>query len=94
MTKILEFMMGHSELLFMVVGALIGLFLPIPSFEVFGVKIGGKIPSNIKKLLNERIDAFQDGLLKVNYGGDKNIVSNLQLEEETNKLKIDLGLDK
>jgi hypothetical protein len=30
----------------------------------------------------------------VNYGGDKNIVSNLQLEEETNKLKIDLGLDK
>ena len=92
MKNIIEFLSGNATLLWPLGIFLVGWILPVPKFMLLGEKAGEHIPADVKKLLNDRIDAFQEGLLNENFRGDKTIVSNEQVFEAVQKVKLDLGL--
>lgn len=94
MEKVLEFLGNNSAILGIVIGGLVGLFLPAPKFFQFGKKLNGKIPDSVVKIFNDRIDAFQDGLVNVEHEGRGDIISNEQLKKEANKLKKEIKLGK
>ena len=93
MDKAIEFMSKYGTLIAPVMVFLIGWLLPTPKFASLGKKTGEHIPDNIKKLINERIDAFQEGLVNDDFRGDKTILGNSQLVNGVKTLKVDLGLE-
>ena len=44
-------------------------------------------------MIADQIDSFEKGLRQQDINGDSSIVSNEQLLKETEKLKVNLGLD-
>lgn len=94
MEKVLSFFSENLNFVGIIVGFVVGWFLPVPAFRKAGEKFSDKIPSNLKKVFNERIDAFQEGLLKSDVNGNSTITSNEKIQEETDRLKMDLGLGK
>lgn len=87
-----EIVMNNMEIIGIIAAFIIGLILPNPKIWKFGKNVGDKLPIKLKNELADKIDSFEQGLRGREYNGDKNIVSNEQVKEETEKLKIDLGL--
>ncbi|ADO83800.1 hypothetical protein [Ilyobacter polytropus] len=57
-----------------------------------GDNIGDRLPETVRKEMGEYIEAFAEGLKGENYDGDGNLVSNTQIDNAIQKVKIDLGL--
>ena len=93
MEKTLEIFVKYGTLIVPLVVFLAGWLLPAPKFFSLGKKAGEKIPTKIAKLIVERLDAFEAGLLKKEFHNDYSVVSNTQIVEEVRKVKVDLGLE-
>lgn len=87
-----EIVMNNMEIIGIIAAFIIGLILPNPKIWKFGKNVGDKLPIKLKNELADKLDSFEQGLRGKEYNGNKNIVSNEQVKEETEKLKIDLGL--
>ncbi|MEQ3306235.1 hypothetical protein AAA294_01980 [Fusobacterium varium] len=87
-----DFFINNMEMIGIIGAFIIGLILPNPKIWRFGKNVGDKLPSKIAKELADKLDSFEQGLRGKEYKGDKTIVSNEQIKEETEKLKVDLGL--
>lgn len=88
----MNFLVEHKEIVLLIAGGIIGIVLPKAKAHLLGKKVGEKIPKKVAIILADQIDAFEKGLRNENYQGDKNLISNEQLSEKTEKLKVDLGL--
>lgn len=90
----MNFLLEHKELGFIIIGTVIGSLLPKAKAHLLGKKIGEKLPNKTAIMLADLIDEFEQGLRNKDFKGNKNIISNEQLSEETKKLKINMGLEK
>ena len=89
----MEFIQNHMELICLLGGAVIGVLLPKAKTNLFGQKVGQKIPKKIAIMIADQIDSFEKVLRQQDVNGDSSVVSNEQLLKETEKLKINLGLE-
>lgn len=90
----MKFLLDNKELLFLIGGAIIGSLLPKAKVHLLGKKVGEKLPTKTAIMIADLIDEFEQGLRNKDFKGNKNIISNEQLSEETKKLKINMGLEK
>lgn len=90
----MDFLLEHKELWFIIIGAVIGSLLPKAKVHLLGKKVGEKLPTKTAIMIADLIDEFEQGLRNKDFKGNKNIISNEQLSEETKKLKINMGLEK
>lgn len=90
----MDFLLEHKELGFIIIGAIIGSLLPKAKVHLLGKKVGEKLPTKTAIMIADLIDEFEQGLRNKDFKGNKNIISNEQLSEETKKLKINMGLEK
>ena len=90
----MEFLIEHKEIGYIIVGAIIGSLLPKAKVRFLGKKVREKLPTKTAIVLADLIDEFEQGLRNKEFKGNKNIISNEQLSEETKKLKINMGLEK
>lgn len=89
----MEFIQEHIEVICLLGGAIIGVLLPRAKTNLFGQKVGQKIPKKIAIMIADQIDSFEKGLRQQDVNGDSFIVTNEQLLKETEKLKVNLGLE-
>ena len=89
----MEFIQEHIELICLLGGAVIGVILPKAKTNLFGQKVGQKIPKKIAIMIADQIDSYEKGLRQQDVNGDNSVISNEQLLKETEKLKANLGLD-
>lgn len=89
----MEFLTEHKDIIFIGLGFLIGALIPKAKANLFGQKVGQKIPRKVATMIADQIDAFEKGMRQQNVNGDSSLVSNEQLLEGTENLKINLGLD-
>lgn len=89
----MEFIQEHIEVICLLGGAIIGVLLPRAKTNLFGQKVGQKIPKKIAIMIADQIDSFEKGLRQQDVNGDSSIVTNEQLLKETEKLKVNLGLE-
>lgn len=89
----MNFLIDNKEIVALISGAIIGSLFTKAKAHFIGRKVGNHIPKNLATIIADRIDAFEKGLRNEEYNGDQNLVSNEQLSRQTEKLKIDLGLD-
>lgn len=89
----MNFLLEHKELAFIIIGTIIGVALPKAKTNLFGQKVGQKIPKKIAIMIADQIDSFEKGLRQQDVNGDSSIISNEQLLKGTEKLKVNLGLD-
>lgn len=90
----MNFLLEHKELGFIIIGAVIGSLLPKAKVHLLGKKVGEKLPTKTAIMIADLIDEFEQGLRNKEFKGNKNVISNEQLSEETKKLKINMGLEK
>lgn len=90
----MDFLLEHKELGFIIIGAVIGSLLPKAKVHLLGKKVGEKLPTKTAIMIADLIDEFEQGLRNKEFKGNKNLISNEQLSEETKKLKINMGLEK
>lgn len=90
----MDFLLEHKELGFIIIGAVIGSLLPKAKVHLLGKKVGEKLPTKTAIMIADLIDEFEQGLRNKEFKGNKNVISNEQLSEETKKLKINMGLEK
>lgn len=90
----MNFLLEHKDIGFIVLGAIIGSLLPKAKVHFLGKKVGEKLPTKTTIMIADLIDEFEQGLRNKEFNGNKNIISNEQLTEETKKLKINMGLQK
>lgn len=89
----MEFIQNHIELICLIGGAIVGAILPKAKANLFGQKVGQKIPRKIAIAIADQIDAFEKGMRQQDVNGDTSIITNEQLSKATEKLKIDMGFD-
>ncbi|MGL5051769.1 MAG: hypothetical protein ACRC6E_14245 [Fusobacteriaceae bacterium] len=89
----MEFIQNHVELICLLIGAIVGVLLPKAKTNLFGQKLGQKIPKKLAVIIADQIDSFEKGLRQQDVNGDSSLVSNEQLLKGTEELKIKLGLD-
>lgn len=91
----MDFLIEHKDTFLLVGGTILGIVIakvwPKSKTYALGRKLGGRISRKAALELAAHIDAFEHGLRNEDYQGDKNLISNQQLSEKTEKLKIDLG---
>lgn len=87
-----EFFINNMEFWGILGAFILGWILPNPRVWKIGKEVGDKLPEKLKKELADKLDSFEQGLRGKEYLGDKSIASNEQIKEETEKLKVDLGL--
>ena len=90
----MDFLLEHKELGFIIIGAVIGSLLPKAKVHLLGKKVGEKLPTKTAIMIADLIDEFEQGLRNKEFKGNKHVISNEQLSEETKKLKINMGLEK
>lgn len=90
----MEFLIEHKEIGYIIAGAIIGSLLPKAKVRFLGKKVREKLPTKTAIMIADLIDEFEQGLRNKEFKGNKNIISNEQLSEETKKLKINMGLEK
>lgn len=90
----MDFLLEHKELGFIIIGAVIGSLLPKAKVHLLGKEVGEKLPTKTAIMIADLIDEFEQGLRNKEFKGNKNLISNEQLSEETKKLKINMGLEK
>ena len=89
----MNYIIEHKDILFLVLGAILGIVLPKAKTNLLGRKVGEKIPKKIAIMIADQIDSFEKGLRQQDVNGNLSIVSNDQLKKETENLKINLGLE-
>ncbi|MGL5427212.1 MAG: hypothetical protein ACRDAS_04785 [Cetobacterium sp.] len=89
----MEVIQNHIELICLLIGAIVGGLLPKAKTNLFGQKLGQKIPKKLAVIIADQIDSFEKGLRQQDVNGDSSLVSNEQLLKGTEELKIKLGLD-
>ncbi|MCJ8343688.1 MAG: hypothetical protein MJH09_12725 [Cetobacterium sp.] len=90
---ILKFAQEHQEIIITAGGFILGLFFTKIKANLLGQKIASKLPKKACIQLADYLDAFEQGLRNKHVNGNKDIITNEQLSKETEKLKINLGLD-
>ncbi len=88
----LDFLKENSNFILPLVVFLFGWILPVPHFKLFGKQVGEQLPPKVRKLLADRLKAFQRGLEEADVKGDTNLVDNETVRNELKKVKLDLGL--
>ncbi len=88
----LDFFKEHFNTVWPIMAILIAWLLPAPRFKLFGKQVGEQLPPKVRKLLAERLKAFQRGLEEADVKGDTNLVDNETVKNEMKKMKLDLGL--
>lgn len=88
-----EFLMNNMEIIGVVAAFILGLVLPNPKINRAGKKLGEKIPKKLAIELADKLDSLEQGLRWQTYLGNKSIISNEQLSEGMDKVKVDLGLE-
>lgn len=89
----MEWLKENWTILIPLITFIIGWIFPNPAIFAFGKKIGKDIPEPIKKLIAEKLDALEQGLLDAEVEGNKEITDNNTIKEIVKGTKIDLGLD-
>lgn len=93
----MEFLIEHKDTFLLLGGTILGVIIakvwPKSKTHALGRKLGERISRKTALELADHIDAFEHGLRNEEYQGDKNLISNQQLTDRTEKLKIDLGLE-
>lgn len=90
---ILNFAVEHKEIIITIGCSLTAWLLPNPKLTWLGKKAGSKIPPKVAKMIKEKLDAFEEGLIIENVNGNSDLISNTQLKEKKKDLEIDLGLE-
>ena len=90
----MEFLQENWGTLTPLVVFLVGWLLPNPKITGFGKEVGKKIPKSIRKLIAEKLDAFEQGLLDSEVEGNKDLTHNDTVRKLARGVKIDLGLDR
>ncbi len=72
---------------------LIGWLLPVPLFLRIGKSVSETIPPSLAKILSDRLNAFEKGLMMANVKGDINLVDNDTVKRKMQKVRLDLGLE-
>lgn len=88
----MNFIVEHKDVLFLFLGAILGVVLPKAKTNLLGRKVGEKIPKKIALMIADQIDSFEKGLRQQDINGNVSIISNDQLIKETKNLKVNLGL--
>ena len=88
----MNFIVEHKDVLFLFLGAILGVVLPKAKTNLLGRKVGEKIPKKIALMIADQIDSFEKGLRQQDINGNVSIISNDQLIKETENLKVNLGL--
>lgn len=89
----MKFLLEYKEIGLLILGTIIGAFIPLAKVNFIGKTIGSKLPRKARIQLANYIDAFEKGLRNQDYRGDKNLITNNQLTEKTKVLKSELGLN-
>lgn len=92
METIINFVKGNPQIFWGLLIFLFGWILPVPRFKKFGEQVGEQLPPKVKKMITERLRAFQRGLEEADVNGDTNLVDNETVKNEFKKVKLDLGL--
>ncbi|MGL5057268.1 MAG: hypothetical protein ACRC6A_07895 [Fusobacteriaceae bacterium] len=58
----IEYIQNHIELIYLLIGAIIGVLLPKAKTNLFGQKLGQKIPEKLVVIIADQIDSFEKGL--------------------------------
>jgi len=90
MDKVMEIFSKYGIFIYPIIGFILGKYVPVIKFKGLGEELGAKLPKELAKPIAERIDAFADGLYDLDHNGDQGIISNEQLAEKVEGLKIDL----
>ncbi|WP_297488359.1 hypothetical protein [uncultured Cetobacterium sp.] len=90
---ILNLMKEHQDIILTGGAFLIGLIIPKAKANLFGKKIGQKIPKKAAIFIADQLDAVEKGLRQQDVNGNAELVSNIQVSKEFDNLKINLGLD-
>lgn len=88
-----EFLMNNMEIIGVIAAFILGWVLPNPKVNQAGKKLGEKIPKKLAIELADKLDSLEQGLRGQTYLGNKSIISNEQLSEGMDKVKVDLGLE-
>lgn len=89
----MEWLKENYQLLLPLITFLAGWLLPNSLIFAFGKKTGKNIPKELRKLLAEKLDALEQGLLNADVEGNKEIVDNTKVQELIKGTKIDLGIN-
>ena len=89
----MNYIIEHKDILFLVLGAILGIVLPKAKTNLLGRKVGEKIPKKIAIMIADQIDSFEKGLRQQDVNGNVSLITNDQLSKETESLKINLGLE-
>jgi hypothetical protein len=89
----MDWLKENYQLLLPLITFLTGWLLPNSLIFAFGKKTGKNIPKELRKLIAEKLDALERGLLDADVEGNKEVVDNNKVQELIKGTKIDLGLD-
>lgn len=89
----MNYILEHKDILFLVLGGILGIVLPKAKINLLGRKVGEKIPKKIAVMIANQIDSFEKGLRQQDVNGNVSLITNDQLSKETESLKINLGLE-
>lgn len=82
----MEWLKENWVILIPLISFLVGWIFPNPKIFAFGRKIGKDIPKPLRKLIAEKLDALEQGLLNAD-------VDNNKVQELIKGTKIDLGIN-
>ena len=88
----LDFIKENFNLIAPLIVFVTGWLLPAPKFFEFGKKVAKKMPPSLAKLIAERLDALEKGLLEHEVKGNKDLVDNESIKNELKRVRLDLGL--
>ena len=89
----MDFLQENWQTLLPLVTFVIGWLLPNAKIRLFGEKVGEKIPTSLRKVIADKLDAFEKGLLDADVDGNKEVTHNDTIKSLARGIKIDLGLD-
>ena len=90
----MEFLTNNKEWLFFLGGILISTVVSLAKAHTFGKTIADKLPKKQREQAIKYIESFLKGMKNEEFNGNKNIVSNAQLEKGVKNLTVNLGLKK
>ena len=89
----MNYIIEHKDILFLVLGAILGIVLPKAKTNLLGRKVGEKIPKKIAIMIADQIDSFEKGLRQQDVNGNVSLTTNDQLSKEVENLKVNLDLE-
>lgn len=90
----MEFLTNNKEWLFFLGGILISAVISLAKAHAFGKTVADKLPKKQREQAIKYIESFLKGMKNEEFNGNKNIISNAQLEKGVKNLTVNLGLKK